>query len=294
MGSLSRAKPREGQGGGAPSFIRPIRNIRGCKQYSMQEPIVFRNHAQKIFGMLHIPESPHKPPFPALVMLHGFTGHKIEPHQLFVKAARRFASEGIMALRFDFRGCGESEGLFEELTIEGEISDALAALRFVRERKDVRGDRIGLLGNSLGGAIAASVAGMQEAEIRCLVLWSPVADPRQVFDAKATPEIVQNLGKRPIHDYHGNALSQKFIDELFAFKPLERVRSYSGPALIMHGDADKSVSPDNALLYEEVLSGRGPVELHMIRGSGHTFASIAWEAELFDTTTRFLGTYLFI
>ena len=258
----------------------------------MQEPVVFQNHGQKIFGMLHIPESPRKPPFPALVMLHGFTGHKIEPHQLFVKAARRFASEGILALRFDFRGCGESEGNFEELTIEGEISDVLKALEFVRGRGDVRKERVALLGMSLGGAAAASVAGMQEAEIRCLVLWAAVADPKRVFDAKATPEIVRHFGTRPIHDYHGNALSQSFLDELFAFNPLERVRSYTGPVAIYHGDDDKSVSPDDALLYEEALSGRGPVELHMIRGSGHTFASLEWERELIDATAGFLAHHL--
>lgn len=258
----------------------------------MQEPIVFKNHGQKIFGMLHIPETPHAPLFPALVMLHGFTGHKIEPHQLFVKAARRFASEGILTLRFDFRGCGESEGNFEDLTIEGEISDALKAIKFIRGRGDVRKDRIALLGMSLGGAVAASVAGMNGADMRCLVLWAAIADPLRAFSAKATPEIVQHFGRRPIHDYHGNALSQSFLDELFAFKPLERVRGYAGPALIAHGDADKSVSPDDALLYEEVLSGRGPVELHMIRGSGHTFAGLEWERDLIDTTASFVKKYL--
>jgi hypothetical protein len=258
----------------------------------MQAPVVFQNHGQKIFGMLHIPEAPHVPPFPALVMLHGFTGHKIELHQLFVKAARRFASEGILALRFDFRGCGESEGLFEELSIEGEISDTLKAIELIGGRGNVRKDRLGLLGNSLGGAVAASVAGMERIDIRCLVLWAAIADPRRAFSAKATPEIVQHFGARPIHDYHGNALSQNLLDELFAFKPLERLRGYAGPALIAHGDADKSVSPDDALLCEEVLSGRGPVELHMIRGSGHTFAGLAWEKELIDCTAAFLKHHL--
>lgn len=258
----------------------------------MQEQVNFNNHGQKMFGMLHVPEAPWAPPFPSLVMLHGFTGHKIEPHQMFVKAARRFAAEGILTLRFDFRGCGESEGLFEEISIEGEISDALRALEMIRGRGDVRKDRVGLLGMSLGGSIAASVAGMKGADIGCLILWAAVAAPRRVFTAKATPEIVRNIGKRPVHDYHGNALSQKFIDELFTFTPVERVRAYNGPALIMHGDSDNSVSPDDALLYEEALSGRGPVDLHMIRGAGHIFAGLEWEKELIETTARFLALHL--
>jgi len=258
----------------------------------MQEPVIFHNQGQKIFGMLHIPEQPYKPPFPALVMLHGFTGNKIEPHQLFVKAARRFEAEGILTLRFDFRGCGESEGLFEELTIEGEISDARKAMELVRGRGDVRKDHVALLGLSFGGAIAASVAGMKESDVRCLVLWAAVADPHRAFSAKATPEIVEQFGTRSVHDYHGNAMSQKFLDELFAFTPLENARAYPGPALIMHGDADTSISPDDALLYEESLSGRGHVELHMIRGANHTFSSLAWEKELIDRTAAFLKRHL--
>ncbi|MEI6633652.1 MAG: alpha/beta hydrolase [Chlamydiota bacterium] len=259
-----------------------------------QEPVIFENQGRKIFGMLHIPEPPHAPPFPALVMLHGFTGHKIEPHQLFVKAARRFASEGILTLRFDFRGCGESEGNFEDLTIEGEIGDALKALDYVRGRGGVRRDRVGLLGMSLGGSIAACVAGMEPERdsLRCLVLWAAVADPRRAFGAKAAAAIVANFGKRPVHDYFGNALSQKLLDELYVFNPIERLRGYAGPALILHGDADASVSPDDALLYEEALSGRGDVELHMIRGSGHTFAGLAWERELITMTALFFGKNL--
>lgn len=258
-----------------------------------QEPVIFENQGQKLFGMLHIPESPHVPPFPALVMLHGFTGHKIEPHQLFVKAARRFACEGILTLRFDFRGCGESEGDFEDLTIEGETGDALKALDYVRGRGDVRHDCIGLLGMSLGGSIAACVAGMERDSLRCLVLWAAVADPRRAFGAKAAGDIAANFGKRPVHDYFGNALSQRLLDELYVFNPIERLRGYVGPALILHGDSDTSVSPDDALLYEEELSGRGNAELHMIRGSGHTFAGLAWEQELITMTAIFSRRNLF-
>ncbi|MFH0962971.1 MAG: alpha/beta hydrolase [Planctomycetota bacterium] len=266
----------------------------GARHHStmIQEPVIFENQGQKLFGMLHIPEPPHVPPFPALVMLHGFTGHKIEPHRLFVKAARRFASEGILTLRFDFRGCGESEGDFEDLSVEGEVGDALKALELVRGRGDVRQDRIGLLGMSLGGSIAACVAGTERDALCCLVLWAAVADPRRAFGAKAAGDIMANFGKRPVHDYFGNALSQGLLDELYVFRPLERLRGYASPAIILHGDADTSVSPDDALLYEEELSGRGDVELHMIRGSGHTFAGLAWEKELIDTAARFLGVHL--
>jgi pimeloyl-ACP methyl ester carboxylesterase len=257
-----------------------------------QEPVVFENAGQRLFGMFHIPEPPHAPPFPAVVMLHGFAGHKIEPHRLFVKAARRFAAEGILALRFDFRGCGESDGDSEDLSIEGEIGDAKAALALVRGRGDVRRECVGLLGMSLGGSIAACVAGAERGAVRCLVLWAAVADPRRAFEAKSIGAAAGEAGTRRVHDYFGNAVGMKFLDEIRRFRPIERLRGFAGPVLILHGDSDASVSPDDALLYEEALSGRGGAELRMIRGSGHTFAGLAWEREVIGATAGFLRAAL--
>lgn len=253
-----------------------------------QDPVVFESAGQRIFGTVHVPEPPHAPPFPAVAMLHGFTGNKIEAHRLFVKAARRFASEGVLALRFDFRGCGESEGDFRDLTLEGEVADARRALEFIRGRGDVRSGRVGLLGMSLGGAVAACVAGIERGAVKCLILWAAVADLPRAFGAKELGDIAEHFGKRPVHDYRGYALSQSLLDELLALRPLDRLRGYPGPALVLHGDADESVSPDDALLYEEALAGRGGAELRMVRGSGHTFAGLAWEAEVIEASARFL------
>ncbi len=257
-----------------------------------QEPVVFENEGQKLFGTVHVPDPPHLPPFPALVMLHGFTGNRIEAHQLFVKAARRFAAAGILVLRFDFRCCGESEGEFRDLTVRGEISDAVKALGLVRGRGDVDASRVGLLGLSLGGAVAACVAGKPTHAPRCLVLWAAVADLPRAFGGKIAGKIAPDPGQRRVHDHFGNALSRALLDELRGFAPLASLGGWAGPALVVHGDADAGVSPDDALLYEEALSGRGFVELRMIRGSGHTFAGLAWEREVIETTARFLESRL--
>ncbi|MCX6356781.1 MAG: alpha/beta fold hydrolase [Candidatus Aureabacteria bacterium] len=251
----------------------------------------FLNEGQRIFGTIHVPEPPYAPPFPAMVMLHGFTGNRMEPHQLFVKASRRCAGEGIAVLRFDFRGCGESEGLFENLSIAGEIGDTVAALNLLRGRPDVDDSRIGILGFSLGGAIAACVAA-RVSGVSCLMLWSAVADLKTAFRAKAPEEIVRGFGKREIHDFYGNALSQKLLDELLVFNPAEHARLYRGPALIIHGSADTSVAPGDAVCYREALGNRPDVEMHIIPGANHTFASLAGEGELLETTTRFLKRHL--
>ena len=80
-----------------------------------EELIHFTNEDLRLYGMLHRPEGAG--PHPAVMILHGFTGQRIEPHRLFVKLARQLVAAGIAALRFDFRGSGESEGVPREAGI---------------------------------------------------------------------------------------------------------------------------------------------------------------------------------
>jgi hypothetical protein len=81
---------------------------------------------------------------------HGGTMQNKVAHTL----ARAFLARGFAALRFNFRGVGESEGTFDEG--EGEVQDALAAVRAMKER--IGGANLWLAGFSFGAAIAIHAA----------------------------------------------------------------------------------------------------------------------------------------
>lgn len=144
-----------------------------------REPISFVNEGQKLIGVLHRPVEAYRDKIPAVVFFHGFTGTKVERHRIFVKAAEALAREGIAALRFDFRGSGDSEGDFEDMTLPGEISDARVSLDYVSGVPGVDGNNIGILGLSMGGAVAASVS--DDPRVRSVVMWSAVADLERTF-----------------------------------------------------------------------------------------------------------------
>ncbi|MBE3598789.1 MAG: alpha/beta fold hydrolase [Limnochordaceae bacterium] len=120
-----------------------------------EEPIRIVVEGQQLIGIVHRPPGGADERPPAVVLCHGFGGHKAENHRLFVKAARAMARAGMAALRFDFRGSGDSEGEFEEMTLSGEVTDALAALAYARSHV---GRPVALLGMSMGGAVATLVA----------------------------------------------------------------------------------------------------------------------------------------
>lgn len=73
----------------------------------MEIPVVFGKEGHRLVGILHSVDDGERKP--GVVLFHGFTGNKIEPHRLFVKIARKLASIGINVLRFDFYGSGDSE-----------------------------------------------------------------------------------------------------------------------------------------------------------------------------------------
>ncbi len=228
-------------------------------------------------------------PSPAVLMCHGFTGHRGEAHFLFVHAARAFARAGVAALRVDFRGSGESEGEFRDMTVGGEITDALAALDYLAHRPEVDAERVAVLGLSLGGAVAACVAG-REPSVAALVLWSAVADLQMIAARFLQP------GSEPLrlpdgsYELGGLALGQSFVDTILHHRPTDEVQRFGGPVLIVHGTEDQSVPLSHAELYAKVLGKQA--EVHLIEGADHVFARVPWKAEAIEVSAGFLGRTL--
>jgi pimeloyl-ACP methyl ester carboxylesterase len=65
---------------------------------------------------------------------------------------------GVAVLRYDDRGFGESTGDFASATLSDFAADAAAGILYLKSRGDIDGDRIGLLGHSEGGMVAAILA----------------------------------------------------------------------------------------------------------------------------------------
>ena len=248
-----------------------------------ERQVSFENEGQKLYGFLHLPvgEGPH----PAIVLLHGFGGNHIEPHALFPKAGRALAAAGIGTLRFDFRGSGNSEGAFRDVSITGEVSDARRALAFLAEQPGVDAERIGVAGLSLGGMIAACTAGV-EPRVRAVALWAAVANLGELFQASATMERMQDVIVQGYADVGGLEVGQALIQEAMSADPVAALGGFEGPVLVVHGTADATVPAEHAHRYKAALGERA--ELELIEGADHVFSSLAWEGRLIERTREWL------
>lgn len=236
--------------------------------------------------MLHLPGKTEKGvKVPGVVMCHGFTGSRIENHCLFVKTARKLCSGGFAVLRFDFRGSGESEGEFKDVTFYSEIEDAEKAVKFMLEQKEIDRNKIGLIGLSMGGAVASCTA-YKFREIKSLVLWSAVARSQLLEDLL---RIAVNNLHGPLHypvDYNGWLISRKFIESTRKLNVPACLAKFKNSVLLIHGSNDTGVPLEHAETSYKML--KHEKKLVIIKNADHTYSRDKLEKEVMGLTSGWL------
>ncbi len=129
--------------------------------YSVEE-VVFKNTKANITltGTFTFPHS--EGTFPAVLLLSGSGPQDRDEaafgHRPFFVLADYLTKRGIAVLRVDDRGIGGSTGDFDKATAIDFTSDAIAGVSYLKNRKEINQEKIGLIGHSEGGMIAPMVA----------------------------------------------------------------------------------------------------------------------------------------
>ncbi len=181
---------------------------------------------------------------PMVIFCHGFSGTMNGP--LFELVADTLQAHGIASIRFDFNGHGESEGEFKDMTVPNEIEDAKKVVEYVRDLKYV--SDLAIVGHSQGGVVASMTAGLLSEELgepafKAVALMAPAAVLRddairgstmgKTYDPFDPGEYVELWG--------GLKLGGNYIRTAFSLPIYETAAKYQGPALIIHGNADRVV-----------------------------------------------------
>ena len=106
--------------------------------------------------------------------MHGFKGDLgYTEENLLNQLAHRLNDQGLATLRFDFAGCGKSDGQFSDMTVLSELQDGMKIIDYARQ--EVQAKEIILVGHSQGGVVASMLAAYYRDVIDKLVLLAPAA-----------------------------------------------------------------------------------------------------------------------
>ena len=211
---------------------------------------------------------------PTVLILHALTGNKENRTINFL--AKNLPEHGFDTIQFDLSGHGESEGRMENASIAKQLEDINAVLRQVTQ---VKTNRIIIVGNSFSVITALAFAKNNES-VAGLILLSGRANYLKY---------IENLEK--IDDKYKLTedvfVDESFIEDYKKYNPVENIKFFKGPVLIIHGEKDEVIPKEDAELF--YASAKSKKDIFLIPGAGHRYSE--QKDKVLDKIIEFLNKF---
>lgn len=211
----------------------------------------------RLAGTLTLPNRSGR--FAAAILIAGSGRHDrdetVADHKPMLVLADALARQGYAVLRYDKRGAGRSTGDFDAATMADLTSDAAAAVAYLRSRPDIAPSRIGLIGHSEGGTIAAVLAA-KDPHLAYVVMMAGFAAPTRTLVAEQIRRIDVVNGTSPVAAAQSYALNIKLFDAIAAAKDQSDAESRVRQVLAAASSAPSAAEADQALMFARMPAMR--------------------------------------
>jgi hypothetical protein len=267
----------------------------------MEERVTFLSDGLTLTGALHVPDGAGRARRPAFVVLHGFGSNK--DSGVSVAVARLLGGLGYVALRIDFRGCGGSEGPRGCVICLEQVEDTRNAVSFLATRAEVDPERIGVIGNSFGAAVAVYATGVDRRIAACISCGGWGDGEKKFRKQHESPEAWQRFGEmmaegRRLRERTGKSLMVprfdivpippalrgnlsagsimefpfEVVESMYAFKANDVVGDIAPRPLLLLHPARDSVTPTEQSIDLFLRAGQ-PTDLHLVADVDHFMLS---------------------
>ena len=242
-------------------------------------------------------------PWPAVVLVHGSgpndRDETIGASKPFKDLATGLASRGVAVLRYDKRTlvhAARLPALKKEFTVRQEvIDDVLEAVQALRARRTIDPARVFVLGHSLGGMLIPRIAAADPSVAGFIILAGAarpledaiVAQTRYLAaaDGKITLEEQQAIDRATATAERVHALKAEDASsaaaisgapasywlDLRGYDPPAEARRVKAPMLILQGERDYQVTPEDFAKWKAALQSRRDVTFHSYPALNHLF-----------------------
>ena len=228
--------------------------------YSAEDVVFTTPAGMKVAGTLTLPRD-HPNKLPAVITLTG-SGQQdrdetlvgITGYKPFRQIADTLGRRGIAVLRIDDRGIGGTGGNPATETSADYADDIRAAVAYLRSRSDIDPARIALLGHSEGGMVAPMVAAT-DTTIRAIVLLAgPAFTGRKILEYQYGRQIdlaqvssaKRDSLRRSLPAQIDSMRSVPWMRFFQDYDPLPTARRVHSAVLILQGEGDIQITPDQA------------------------------------------------
>lgn len=291
------------------SIFLAIFLLAGCDESYREVPVSFEYEGNHLSGSIVLPKN-SQGSFPVVVFVHGDGAMPYDAYGYYRPLWNRLAKQGIASFSWDKAGVGESQGNWENQSMDDRADEVVAAIDMLKKQNDIDPNRIGLIGYSQAGWVLPLVAsksdypdfmvlvstainwmeqgaymmkkrlmreGFSDQQIKEAIARSH-ATSEQVFTPSASYEEYREY-------YYANAelkaMGEALLSpERFQFVKLnwrsdarESLKAINMPTLAIFGKHDLSVDPQESIrVYKEVFgkTGNNDVTIKLFPDAQHS------------------------
>jgi uncharacterized protein len=220
------------------------------------------NYNEKLVGIKSTP-SEKQDKYPTVILIHGFGITKSE-YGMFDALAAKLSQNGFLVFRFDFSGCGESEGNYSETSLTKLKSDLSEIIKFVKSQPEVDNSRIGILGQSLGTATTITLGPNAKSFVMLGSVSTPEDSLVEFFGEGYNPD---GISTKKRSNGSVTKIKPQFWKDFENHNLLESVKNIKSPIIFIHGGSDQLVPITDMESYFK--NANEPKEKIIIEGADH-------------------------
>lgn len=223
---------------------------------------------------------------PLMVLAHG--GPTAAARRQLQLPIRFWTSRGFAVVDVDYRG-STGYGRMYRRELDGrwgvaDVEDCLAAVRHLAERGDIDADRVVIRGGSAGGFTVLSALCFHDG-------FAAGASHFGIADLEALVRDTHKFESRYLDRLVGPYPEARATYE--SRSPIHHVDGFSAPMIVLQGDEDEIVPPNQSEMIVDALKAKGiPVAYLLFEGEQHGFRRSESVVRALESELAFFGRVL--